>query len=147
MEDEDLPTQHDDCSPTSVALDRGSGGGWNGRLRPRTPSQFPQQLADLAGELRSVDSRLDKTRRGQGLFTLVHDEELAKKAVESEAANVELNAHKNEWKEATVLSAVSLEGLEGLEGKDGETYPWEEVNGEIEEKPSDPISAQNPTKE
>lgn len=145
MEDKDIPTPNDDCSPTSVALDRGlSGGGWNGRLRPRTPSQFPQQLAALSGELQSVDSRLDRVRRGRGLFTLVHDEELAKEAVESEAANLELNAHKNEWREAAILSATSLEGLEG-EG--GETYPWEDANGEIGGGTSDPSSTQNLTKQ
>ena len=81
------------------------------------------------------------------MFTLVHDEELAKKAVESEAANLELNAHKNEWREATILSAVSLEGLEGLEGEGGETYSWEKANGEIGEEPIDPSSTQNLTKE
>ena len=103
----------------------GSGGGWKGRLRPKTPSQFPMQLADLSQELQGANSRRDKVKRGHGLFKLVRDEDQAKKAVASEAAALEANAHKTEWKEAAVLSAASLMDLEAEGG--GEMYSWKLV--------------------
>ena len=48
------------------------------RLRAKTPSQFPMELARLDQKLEGVEERLELVRKGRGLFKLMRDRELEK---------------------------------------------------------------------
>lgn len=48
------------------------------RLRAKTPSQFPTELASLEQKLDGVEERLELVRKGRGLFKLMRDREMEK---------------------------------------------------------------------
>lgn len=48
------------------------------RLRAKTPSQFPTELASLEHKLEGVEDRLELVRKGRGLFKLMRDKEMDK---------------------------------------------------------------------
>ena len=48
------------------------------RLRAKTPSQFPTELASLDQKLNGVEERLDLVRKGRGLFKLMKDRQTKK---------------------------------------------------------------------
>lgn len=48
------------------------------RLRAKTPSQFPTELASLEQKLDGVEERLELVRKGRGLFKLMRDREKEK---------------------------------------------------------------------
>ena len=48
------------------------------RLRAKTPSQFPTELASLEHKLDGVEERLELVRKGRGLFKLMRDREKEK---------------------------------------------------------------------
>ena len=48
------------------------------KLRAKTPSQFPSELANLDTALCQGDSRLESIRRGRGLFELMEKHEALK---------------------------------------------------------------------
>lgn len=48
------------------------------KLRAKTPSQFPTELANLDSKLVNVDTQLDLIRKGRGLFQLMKESEMEK---------------------------------------------------------------------
>lgn len=48
------------------------------RMRAKTPSQFPTELASLSEKLEDMGERLELVRKGRGLFKLMQDREMEK---------------------------------------------------------------------
>lgn len=48
------------------------------RMRAKTPSQFPTELASLDEKLDDMEERLELVRKGRGLFKLMKDREMEK---------------------------------------------------------------------
>ena len=46
------------------------------RMRAKTPSQFPTELASLDEKLEGVEERLELVRKGRGLFKLMREREM-----------------------------------------------------------------------
>lgn len=98
------------------------------RMRAKTPSQFPTELASLDEKLEDMDERLELVRKGKGLFKLMQDREMEKVILVTEfvhvwienicapvqlcedqlAAQMEEETRRNAWAEPEVTSQVSL---------------------------------------
>ncbi|XP_064383088.1 uncharacterized protein LOC135331774 isoform X2 [Halichondria panicea] len=78
------------------------------KLRAKTPSQFPSELANLDTALCQGDSRLESIRRGRGLFELMEKHEALKRDREAEQVKLAEEGARNEWIEAELPSQVSL---------------------------------------
>ena len=100
------------------------------RMRAKTPSQFPTELASLDEKLGDMGERLELVRKGRGLFKLMKDREMEKVShavsmgrrsdtasltmqlcEEQLTAQMEEEAKRNAWAEPEVTSEVSLSNV------------------------------------
>ena len=100
------------------------------RMRAKTPSQFPTELARLDKKLEGVEERLELVRKGRGLFKLMRDREMERVSQsvwgvelrsyylifqqlceEQLVAQMEEDARRSAWAEPGVTSETSLSNV------------------------------------